>query len=98
MNKIEVSLSQESISTKNGRKKITDLAPPRVFSVHKAAINNVKNVHEKKIYLKSQYLAHNEEQRTLIQNTSSQEDISSFEAITDYPRTFPKSKKMKILI
>ena len=53
---------------------------------------------KKKIYLKSQYLAHNEEQKTLIQNTSSQEDISFFEASTDYPRTFPKSKKMKILI
>ena len=72
----------ESVLTENGKKQLTDLAPPRVF-FGKVAIKNVKNVYEINFYLKFQYLPHNEEQRTFIQDIPSQEDIPSFKAITD---------------
>ena len=77
----------ESVLTKSGRKKSTDLAKPRVFS-SKAAIENVKKVYEIDFYLKSQYLTHNEKQRTFIQDISSHMGRPSFEAITDYLKTF----------
>ena len=83
----------ESVLTKNGRKQVTDLAPPRSFLARNAAIKNVKNVYGIIFYLKSQYLPHNEEQRTFIQGILSQEDITSFKAITDYLKTFSKSMK-----
>ena len=49
------------------------------------------NVDEIIFYLKSQYLAHNEEQRTFIQHIPSEGNIPSFEAITGYLKTFSKS-------
>ena len=72
----------ESVLTENGKKQLADLAPPRVF-FGKVAIKNVKSVYEINFYLKFQYLPHKEEQRTFIQDIPSQEDIPSFEAITD---------------
>ena len=77
---------------------LTDMAPPRVFLARKAVIKNVKNVYEIIFYLKSQYLPHNEEQRTFVQDIPSQEDIPSFEAIVDYLKTFSKSIKKKLKI
>ena len=41
-------------------------------------------------YLKSQYYAHNDEQRTFIPNIPSKESIPSFEAITGCLKTFFK--------
>ena len=54
------------------------------FLARKGAIKNVKNVRETIFYFKSQYLTHNEEQRSLIQDIPNQEEISSFQAIIDY--------------
>ena len=72
----------ESVLTENRRKQLTDLAPDA---------ENAKNVHEIIFYLNSQYLPHNKDRRTFMQDIPSQEDISSFEAITDYLKTFSKS-------
>ena len=83
----------ESVLTENEKKQLTDLAPPRVFLARKAAIKNVKNVMKQCFYLKNQYLPDNEEQRTFIEDIPSQEDILSFEVITDYIKTFSKSIK-----
>ena len=83
----------ESVLTENEKKQLTDLAPQRVFLARKAAIKNVKNVMKQCFYLKNQYLPRNEEQRTSIEDISSQEDILSFEVITDYIKTFSKSIK-----
>ena len=69
----------ESVLTENRRKQLTDLAP------------DAKNVHEIIFNLNSRYLPHHKEQRTFMQDIPSQEDISSFEAITDYLKTFSKS-------
>ena len=49
------------------------------------------NVDEIIFYLKSQYLAHNEEQRTFIQHIPSERNIHFFEAITGYLKTCSKS-------
>ena len=48
------------------------------------------NTDEIIFYLKSQYLAHNEEQRTFIQHIPSEENMSYFEAITGYLKNFSK--------
>ena len=47
---------------KNGKKRLTDLVPLRVFLVRKAAVQSgVENVREMLFYLKNQYLPHMEE-------------------------------------
>ena len=51
------------------------------------------NIDEIIFYLKSQYLAHNAEERTFIPNIPSEENMPSFEAITGYLKTFSKSIK-----
>ena len=87
-------IALESVLTENEKKQLTDLAPARVFLARKAAIKNVKkHVVKHCFYLKNQYLPRNEEQRTFIEDISSQEDILSFEVITDYIKTFSKSIK-----
>ena len=47
-------------------------------------MNDVKNVNKITFYLKNQYLPHNEERGTFIEDIPSQEDRFSFEAISDY--------------
>ena len=76
------------------KKQLTDLAPLRVFLARKAVVkNDVKNVNKIIFYLKNQYLLHNEERGTFIEDIPSQEDRFSFEAISDYLKTFSKSIK-----
>ena len=83
----------ESVSTKNEAKELIDLAPSRVILVRKVKNEKMVNIDEIIFYLKSQYLAHNEEQRTFIQDIPSEENMPSFEAITGYLKTFSKSIK-----
>ena len=100
MNKIEIDLSQEkidfindayqkesqhwkkvaleSVSTENEAKELIDLAPSRVCLIRK--VKNAKMVNS-------------EEQRTFILDIPSEENITSFEAITDHLKTFSKSMK-----
>ena len=83
----------ESVSTENEAKELIDLAPPsRVILIRKVKNEKMVNIDEVIFYLKSQYLAHSDEQRHFIQ-LPSEENIPSFEAITDYLKTFPKSIK-----
>ena len=56
-------------------------------------MNDVKNVNKITFYLKNQYLPHNEERGTFIEDIPSPEDRFSFEAISDYLKTFSKSIK-----
>ena len=78
----------ESVSTENGAKELIDLVPSRVILVRKLKNEKVVNNDEIIFYLKSQYLAHNDEQRTFIRNIPSDENMPSFEAITGYLKTF----------
>ena len=78
----------ESVSTENGAKELIDLVPSRVILVRKLKNEKVVNIDEIIFYLKSQYLAHNDEQRTFIPNIPSGENMPSFEAITGYLKTF----------
>ena len=80
-----------SVSTENEATELTELAPRKVILVRKA--KNQKFVNIKKIifHLKSQYLEHNDEDRTFIANIPSEEP--SFEAITNNLKTFLKSIK-----
>ena len=73
-------------STENETKKLTDLALSTFFLIRKAAIKNAKkmNIDEIFFYLKSQYSTYNRNQITFIQEIASQEDVPSFEAISDY--------------
>ena len=57
------------------------------------------NIDEIIFYLKSQYYAHNDEERTFISNIPSEENMPSFEAISGYLKTFSKSiKEVKIWV
>ena len=49
------------------------------------------NIYEIIFYLKSQYYAHIDEERTFIPNIPSKENMPSFEAIAGYLKTFSKS-------
>ena len=57
----------ESVSTENEAKELIDLAPSRVCLIRKAKNAKMVNIDEIFFYLMSQYLTHNEEQRTFIQ-------------------------------
>ena len=59
------------------------------------AKNDVENVNEIIFYLKNQYLPHNEERGTFIEDISSREDQFSFEEISDSLKTFFKINKRK---
>ena len=83
----------ESVSIKNEAKELIDLAPSRVILVRKVKNANMVNAGEIIFYLKSQYLAHNEERRTFIQHIRNEENMPSFEAITGYLKTCSKSIK-----
>ena len=54
---------------------------------------NEKNFNEIIFYLKIQYLAHNDERRTFIEDIPNKEDRSPFEEKFDYLKTFSKSMK-----
>ena len=58
-------------------------------------VKNAKmvNIDEIIFYFKSQYLAHDEGQRTFIQPILREENMLPFEAITGYLKTFSKSIK-----
>ena len=57
----------ESVSIENEAKEIIDLAPSRICLIRKAKNAKMVNIDEIMFYLKTQYLARNEEQRTFIQ-------------------------------
>ena len=57
----------ESVSTENEAKELIDLAPSRVCLIRKAKNAKMVNIDEIFFYLMSQYLTHNEKQRTFIQ-------------------------------
>ena len=80
----------ESVSTENKTKELIDLAPSRVILVRKIRNEKMVNIDKMIFYLKSQYLAHNAQERSFILNISSKENMPSFEAITDYLKTFSK--------
>ena len=56
----------------------------------KGAVNEVKNVNEIIFNLKNQYLLHNEERGTFIEDIPSQEDYFTFGTISDSIKTFSK--------
>ena len=59
----------------------------------KDAVNEVKNVNEIIFNLKNQYLLHNEERGTFIEDILIQEDLFTFETISDSIKTFSKNKR-----
>ena len=61
--------------------------------VRKVKNERMVKIDEMIFYLKSQYYAHNDEERTFIANILSEENMPSFEAITGYLKTFSKSIK-----
>ena len=81
----------ESISNENEARELIELAPRKVILVPKAKNQKLVNIEEIILYLKSQYLEHNPEDRTFIPNIPGKEP--SFEAITDNLKTFSKSIK-----
>ena len=100
-NKIEVETHQEKVDfindayqkelrywkTENEAKELIDLAPSRVILIRKVKNEKTGNIDEIIFYLKSQYLAHNNEQRNFIR-LPRKENTPSFEAITDSQKTF----------
>ena len=59
----------------------------------KDAAKNENNFNEIIFYLKIQYLPHNDERRTFIEDILNKEDRSPFEEKFDYLKTFSKSMK-----
>ena len=88
-------LALKKASTENEAKELIDLAPSTVFLIRKAAIKNAKkmNIDEMIFFLKSRYSTDNRNQITFTQDIPSQKDVPSFEAISDYLKTFSKSMK-----
>ena len=68
-----------------------ELAPMKVILVSKVKNQKVVSIEEIIVYLKSQYLEHNHQDRTFIPNISSEKP--SLEAITGNLKTFSKSIK-----
>ena len=56
-------------------------------------VNEVKNVNEIIFNLKNQYLLHNEERGTFIEDILIQEDLFTFGTISDSIKTFSKNKR-----
>ena len=74
------------------RKQLTDLAPLRGFLACKAVVkSDVKNFNKIIFYLKNQYLRHNQERGSFIEDILNQEERSLEES--DHLKTFPKSIK-----
>ena len=78
----------ERVSTESEEKELIDLAPSRVSLNWKVKSVKTVNIDEIIFYLKSKYLAHNEEPRIFINGILSEEP--SFEAMTGYLKTFSK--------
>ena len=76
----------ESASTENEASELIELAPRKVILVRKAKNQKFINTEQIIFYSESQYLEHNPEDRTYIQNIKREEP--SFEAITDNLKTF----------
>ena len=72
---------------------MTDLAPLRVFLACKDAAKNEKNFNEIIFYLKIQYLPHNDEWRTFIEDIPNKEDWFPFEEKSGCLKNFSKSMK-----
>ena len=68
----------ESVSNKNEAKELIDLAPSRVILVRKVKNEKMVNIDETIFHLKSQYLAHNDKERTFIQQIPSEENMPFF--------------------
>ena len=83
----------ESVSTENEAKELIELAPSRVILVRKVKNEKIVNVDQIIFSLKSQYLTHNDEERTFTEDIPSEENMPSFETITGYLKTFSKSIK-----
>ena len=79
----------DRVSTEREEKELIDLAPSRVSLIWKVkSVIKTVNIDEIIFYLKSKYLAHNEEPRIFINGILSEE--TSFEALTGYLKTFSK--------
>ena len=61
--------------------------------VRKVKNEKIVNIDKIIFSLKSQYLTHNDEERTFIEDIPSEENMPSFEAITGYLKIFSKSIK-----
>ena len=81
----------ERVSTESEENELIDLAPSRVSLICKVKSTKTENNNEIIFYLKSKYSAHNEEPRIFIYDIPREEP--SFEAITDYLKTFSQSIK-----
>ena len=79
--------------TENEAKELIELAPSRVILVRKVKNEKIVNVDQIIFSLKSQYLTHNDEERTFTEDIPSEENMPSFETITGYLKTFSKSIK-----
>ena len=71
-------------------KELVDLAPSRVLLIRKEKSKKTVNIDEL-FYLKSMYSTHNEKPRTFINDIPT--EAPSFEAITNYLKTFSKCIK-----
>ena len=81
----------ERVSTESEENELMDLAPSRVSLICKVKSTKTENNDEIIFYLKSKYSAYNEEPRIFIYDIPREEP--SFEAITDYLKTFSESIK-----
>ena len=90
MRKKKKKAALQSVSNKSETKELIDLAPSRVILVLKIKNEKRVNIDEIIFYLKSQYLEHNDEERTFIPNIPREENMPSFEAIIGYLKTFLK--------
>ena len=76
------------VSTESEEKELINLAPSRVSLIQKVKSVKTVNIHEIIFYLKSKYLAHNEEPRSFINDIPREEP--SFEAMIGYLKIFLK--------
>ena len=67
----------ESVSTKNEAKELINLAPSRVILFRKVKNEKLVNIDKIIFYLKSQYYANNDEERTFIPNIPREENMPS---------------------
>ena len=78
----------ERVLNERKEKELIDLAPSRVLLIRKEKSEKTVNIDEIIFLFKSMYSAHNEEPRTFINDIPTKE--TSFEALTNYLKTFSK--------